>query len=94
MRSRYTAYSLVDEAYLLSSWHPRTRPRQLQLSSKQRWLGLKIKSAKDGREDDVEGEVTFVARFKVDGRGHRLEERSQFVREDECWFYLAPLELD
>ena len=88
MRSRYTAYVLANEAYLLATWHPSTRPNQLSLSSGQHWLGLKIKSTCRGGEDDETGEVVFVARYKIDGRGHRLEEHSQFVRQDGRWLYL------
>ncbi|MQM32004.1 MAG: hypothetical protein CRU78_16430, partial [Candidatus Accumulibacter phosphatis] len=29
MRSRYSAYVLAIEAYLLSTWHPSTRPTQI-----------------------------------------------------------------
>ena len=31
MRSRYCAYVLQDEEYLLTTWHPSTRPIQLNL---------------------------------------------------------------
>ena len=30
MRSRYSAYVLKLEDYLLATWHPDTRPRQLE----------------------------------------------------------------
>ena len=41
MRSRYTAYVLNIEDYLLATWHPRTRPPSLSLAeSRRRWLGL------------------------------------------------------
>ena len=88
MRSRYTAYVLLEEDHLLATWHPSTRPKQLQLNSAQRWLGLKVKSTLQGGEDDEAGEVTFAARYKIDGRGHRLEERSRFVRHKGRWLYL------
>jgi SEC-C motif-containing protein len=35
--------------------------------------------------------VDFVARYRVAGRGHRLHEISNFVREDGCWFYVDGL---
>jgi SEC-C motif-containing protein len=31
MRSRYSAFALGEAAYLLSTWHPSTRPRALDL---------------------------------------------------------------
>jgi SEC-C motif-containing protein len=32
--------------------------------------------------------VSFVARSKLAGRAHRLQETSRFVREAERWYYL------
>ena len=87
MRSRYSAYVVQDEAYLLSSWHPQTRPEQITFDPDIRWLGLKVYSAQGGGEDQ-EGSVTFAARYKIAGRGHRLEERSRFLKVGEQWLYL------
>ncbi len=87
MRSRYTAYVLKDEAYLKHSWHPSTRPMQLNLDDEQRWLGLKIKATEAGNEDDETGVVEFVARYKVGGKGHRLHEKSRFERHEGRWVY-------
>lgn len=39
MRSRYTASAVGDRAYLLSTWHPSTRPPVLELAAGQRWTG-------------------------------------------------------
>jgi uncharacterized protein YchJ len=33
MRSRYSAYALGLEEYLLATWHPSTRPEKLDLAS-------------------------------------------------------------
>jgi SEC-C motif-containing protein len=32
--------------------------------------------------------VEFVARYKVQGKAHRLHERSRFVRQEGRWFYV------
>lgn len=88
MRSRYTAYVLGHADYLLESWHPDRRPVSLDADSHQSWLGLKILRAEHGGEQDDQGLVEFVARFKIAGRGHRLHEISRFVRADNRWFYL------
>ena len=88
MRSRYSAYVECDESYLLASWHPETRPSRVRFDSKQRWLGLKIKSTTAGASEDASGTVEFVARFKVDGKGHRLHEVSRFEKIDGRWYYL------
>ena len=63
MRSRYSAYVTNNLDYLNHSWHPKTRPAQLTLDPKQRWLGLKVKTTQDGRPEDDTGVVEFVALF-------------------------------
>lgn len=87
MRSRYSAYVLGLEDYLLASWHASTRPATLDLQgdAPAKWLGLAIKAA--SQQGDT-GEVEFVARYKVGGRAYRLHERSRFVHEDGRWFYI------
>lgn len=85
MRSRYTAYVNCDADYLQETWHPKTRPSIIEFEPKQKWLGLRIKDVEEGA---VESAVEFVARFKLDGRGHRLHERSRFVFDRDRWYYL------
>jgi SEC-C motif domain protein len=89
MRSRYTAYVLKLEDYLLSTWHPSTRPSSLNLANdiETKWLGLTIKEAK--KISDTLATVEFVARYKVGGnRAERLHEVSQFEFSD-AWYYLT-----
>ena len=89
MRSRYTAFTLVDEAYLLKSWHSSTRPTHFDLGdSPQQWLRLKILHTEMGQPADDSGVVEFVAVYKVNGKAHRLHERSRFCRENGAWRYL------
>lgn len=102
MRSRYSAYTLRDEAYLLATWHPGTRPDAGLFNDDEglTWLGLEVKSAlrlrkrKDVAECDSDAHsanndtVEFVARYKVGGRAHRLHEVSRFVQEQGRWFYV------
>jgi len=89
MRSRYTAYTLGDEAYLLETWHSSTRPERLDLSDNpQQWLRLKIIHTELGEPGDDEGVVEFLAVYKVNGRAERLQERSRFCRENGAWRYL------
>lgn len=88
MRSRYSAYGLGLEPYLLATWHPSTRPVALHLAEEQgtKWLGLAIK--RHQVLDANHASVEFVARYRIAGRGHRLHETSAFVREDGRWFYV------
>jgi SEC-C motif-containing protein len=87
MRSRYSAYVLKLEDYLLATWHPDTRPAELDLAADDsKWLGLEVK--KHAAQDASHATVEFVARYRIAGRGYRLHEISRFVREDGSWFYL------
>jgi len=86
MRSRYCAFVLEDADYLRATWHPSTRPAELAFEPATRWLGLEVRSARQIDADHAE--VEFVARSRLAGRGHRLHERSRFVRESGRWYYL------
>ena len=88
MRSRYTAYTLENEDYLLATWHPSTRPDSLKLADgpHKKWLGLRVsRHEQTGENHSV---VEFVARYKVGGRAHRLHEISRFVHKSGRWFYV------
>ena len=87
MRSRYSAYVLKLEDYLLATWHASHRPSELDLAADgSKWLGLEVKSHQ--QQDEMHATVEFVARYRIAGKGHRLHELSRFVREDGRWFYL------
>ena len=78
MRSRYTAYTLNREDYLLATWHSSTRPASLDLTGQpaQQWLGLTVKRHEQTAADQAI--VEFAARYKI----------SSFVRENGLWFYV------
>ncbi len=88
MRSRYCAYVLGLEAYLLGTWHPATRPPALELDAAPRpqWLGLSVKAS--AQTDDRHATVEFVARYKINGRAFRLHETSRFERAEGRWYYV------
>jgi SEC-C motif-containing protein len=90
MRSRYSAYVLKREDYLLASWHPDTRPATLRLAAQQpppTWLGLEVR--RQQRIDDDHATVEFVARYRLGGgRAQRQHETSRFVLLDGRWYYL------
>lgn len=100
MRSRYSAYVLGLNDYLLATWHPSTRPGVLDLDDSPRWLGLSVKPALPHRDSlrsqnnsanaalAERATVEFVARYKIAGRAYKLHETSRFVREDGRWYYL------
>ena len=87
MRSRYSAFVLGLDGYLLDTWHPATRPAVLEpRPAGLRWLGLEVRSHRQTGPDRAT--VEFVARSKLDGRAHRLHETSRFERIDGRWFYV------
>lgn len=95
MRSRYSAYALLSsnpklQAYLLQTWHPDTRPLQLDSESTIKWLGLRVK--RHQRLDKAHAIVEFVASYKyienLSGKAEKLHETSRFERIDNRWFYV------
>ncbi|MGW4542674.1 YchJ family protein [Streptomyces chartreusis] len=84
MRSRYSAFVKGEPAYLLRTWHPRTRPARLDLDPGMRWTGLEILATTDGSAFHTTGTVTFRASY----RGGSLHERSRFQRVDGAWVYV------
>nr|WP_040382479.1 YchJ family metal-binding protein [Deinococcus apachensis] len=83
MRSRYTAYALRNTEYVRRTWHPDTCPPDLDLEEDDaRYLGLKIHHAEGN-------EVEFTATLRMDGRTHRMHERSRFTRLNGTWVYVA-----
>ena len=89
MRSRYTAFTRLDETYLLATWHPSTRPAALNLAGDTgtKWIGLDVKRFEVTGADSAI--VEFVARYKIGGRAQLLQEVSRFVREQGSWYYVA-----
>ena len=87
MRSRYAAYVLCNEPYLLATWHPSKRPDSIPFSNNQKWLGLRIVDARV--TGDTTAEVEFIARSRASNAAAvRLHERSRVVREGGRWFYV------
>lgn len=90
MRSRYSAYVLKREDYLLATWHADTRPTSLRLATQQpapTWLGLDVRAEQFiGAERAT---VEFVARYRLaGGRAQRQHEISRFVHEAGRWYYV------
>ena len=84
MRSRYSAFAVGDSAYLSRTWHPSTRPADVEATGS--WVRLEVLAATGGLLD-AEGTVYF--------RAHSLngvvEERSRFTRDSGRWAYLGPV---
>lgn len=88
MRSRFSAFATGDVAYLTRTWHPRTRPRDLDLDPDLRWYRLDVLRTERGGLLDDDGVVEFRAHYRSpEGRG-TLHEVSRFVRERGAWLYV------
>ncbi|SDN11842.1 SEC-C motif-containing protein [Vreelandella arcis] len=85
MRARYSAFVLDLADYLLTTWHPSTRPARLELDAATAWKRLEIL---ESDEKDERGSVHFRATFREGRRWSVLEESSNFVREAGRWLYL------
>ena len=89
MRSRYTAYTRGDAAYVARTWHASSCPAELDLNrSPVHWTGLTVIGCTAGGADDDRGTVEFIAHFEADGRAGQVHEVSRFVREHGQWLYL------
>jgi SEC-C motif-containing protein len=93
MRSRYTGFATRAVPYLLATWHPSTRPDELELDEDMVWRRLDVLQTDAGGPWDDAGTVEFVAHYRLDdgtaiGQRGRLHETSRFVREDGRWLYV------
>lgn len=93
MRSRYAAHTLGKYDYLNETVHPSIRDEadhedMKKWSEAVEWEGLEIFSTKDGAETDETGEVSFEARYSVNGMPQSLREDAFFRREDGRWYYV------
>ncbi|MGO4189810.1 YchJ family protein [Pseudarthrobacter sp. TAF60_1] len=88
MRSRYSAFVLLNAEYLRKTWHSSTRPTDLELDPVMEWRRLDIVSTHRGGPLDTEGIVEFKAHFRHDGERGVHHETSRFVRENRRWYYV------
>lgn len=88
MRSRYSAYSVGDTAYLLQTWYPSTRPRTLELDPEMHWYQLDIVARTGGSMLDTRGTVEFRAHYRRRGIAEQQHEKSSFIRENGAWLYI------
>lgn len=88
MRSRYSAFLCGDRNYLLSTWHPLTRPDSLELDDEVHWRQLDIVRTVNGGLLHNDGIVEFTAHYEYDGVVHQQHETSRFLKIDRRWYYL------
>lgn len=88
MRSRYSAYVLHNEKHLLRTWDISTRPDSVEFDDDTTWLNLQVHCAGIDRENPDKGTVNFTASFLTGGELFTMNERSNFRRRDEHWYYI------
>jgi SEC-C motif-containing protein len=88
MRSRYSAYALGRLDHVFRTWHPRTRPDQIEPDPGLTWTGLTIGHTDAGQPGDDQGVVAFDAAYRTPAGPGVLHERSRFVRRAGRWVYL------
>ena len=93
MRARYTAYTQGEIDFIVESHDPDTadqvdRDASASWSQKAEWQGLEIVSTDAGGPDDSEGQVEFIARYRLEGADLAHHEQAQFRRREGQWFYL------
>ncbi|MFE5789502.1 YchJ family protein [Rhodococcus erythropolis] len=88
MRSRYTAFAVMDDEYLTQTWHPDHRPTELDLDPDQTWLRLEILDTERGGLFDSDGIVEFRAHYTFGRERGKLHERSRFARTEGKWLYV------
>lgn len=86
MRSRYTAYTLVNVEYLIRTTHPKMRKYYSAKSIRNwaencKWLKLEVLSAHDEH-------VYFKAYFEEEGELKIHEEYSRFKQENGKWYFV------
>lgn len=88
MRSRYCAFALGDTGYVLSSWHPSTRPASIDAEPDVVWRRLDVLDVVGGGPFDTTGTVEFRASWRQDAERGVLHERSRFARTGGTWLYV------
>lgn len=97
MRSRYSAYSNSDIAYLLQSTLPIQQPHlnipAMEKAVRQtQWTGLQIINTSAGLNQDQEGWVEFVAHYQENNQHNKHHEKSYFKKQDHQWYFVYPMQ--
>jgi len=88
MRSRFTAYAMKNEAYLLETWEESKRPKEIGFSKEiAEWTKLEIVNTKKGKEKDSKGIVEFKAYYTQDDETYVMNEISRFIKSSGRWLY-------
>jgi len=82
MRSRFSGFVLGLTKYVIQTWHPDTRPKDLELQPDSQWKKLDV-------VDSSENTVHFCAYLQNEGKQFEcLEENSRFEHINGKWVYV------
>ena len=94
MRSRFTAFTRADMAYIVRTLAPEARtdfdaPGTEKWAREAEWKSLTIHSTKDGGPDDSTGVVEFTATYAIQGQGIEHHEVSEFRKDKKGqWLFV------
>ena len=95
MRSRYSAYVVVDVKYLIATTYP-TQQKNYDEADIQawaeanKWQKLEVIAKQKGKFNEEDGEVEFKASYiDITGTPQIHHEKSTFVKENGQWYYLS-----
>lgn len=95
MRSRYSAYVVVNTKYLIETTYPSQQKNFDEADIKawamaNQWQKLEVVASQKGKPNDELGEVEFKASYLDDvGVLRTHHEKSTFVQENGRWYYLS-----
>lgn len=94
MRSRYTAYSQANIAYIRNTMRGKPllgfNDQEVEAwAAKVTWSGLKVIDAKLQVDNPDKGFVEFIASLRSGSKNEAIHERSEFEKIQGKWFYVA-----
>jgi SEC-C motif-containing protein len=92
MRARYTSYVVVNTDFLFDTTHPDHRKGYDHKGTKEwaessEWEGLEIVGSQRGAAGDGDGEVEFIARYRLKEVPREHHEIAHFKKEKGEWFF-------
>ncbi|MDB2613995.1 YchJ family metal-binding protein [Chlamydiales bacterium] len=88
MRSRYSAYSMGLNDYIMKTTHP-MNPQAHQSETPYKGLNFYGLTIITEKIDGDKGWVTFIANIKQLNQDLSFKEKSTFIKENGQWLYLA-----
>jgi SEC-C motif domain protein len=93
MRARYSAYATANINFIERTFHSKTRAEFDRENARKwaedsQWHGLEILNVTDGKEEDTEGTVEFIATYSQKDEKVAHHELATFSKEAGIWTFL------